>query len=236
MAASSMAALLDLESSFGDNRSAMMTSGGSLMHELIVGTTNPAKLQMIRDALAPLGIRVKGTHDLGISLHVDENGLTAQENARKKSVAYAQASGQRVLSIDNALYLAGLPDHQQPGIATRRIPDVEGRASDAQLLAYYGQRVAALGGQIDGRWEFAICVAEPHGRCFETTILSPRIFVSTPSTIMIPGYPLESMQIEPVSGRYISELSSEEQAAFWQRMIGRELCTFVRQVQEQLDD
>src|SRR5215210_5725911 len=32
------------------------------MQELIVGTSNPAKLQMIRDALAPLSIQVKGTH------------------------------------------------------------------------------------------------------------------------------------------------------------------------------
>jgi hypothetical protein len=38
----------------------------------IFGTSNPAKLQMIRDALAPLGLQVKGTHDLGITMDVKE--------------------------------------------------------------------------------------------------------------------------------------------------------------------
>ena len=38
------------------------------------------------------------------------------------------------------------------------------------------------------------------------------------------------------SGAYISEMSPAEQAAFWQRMIGRELCNFLGQVQEQLDE
>lgn len=207
----------------------------NLRQQLIVGTSNPAKLQMIRDALAPVGLQVKGTHDLGITMDVDENGVTAQENARKKSAAYARAVGQRVLSIDNALYLKGLPDHEQPGIATRRIPGVDGRASDAQLVAYYTQRIAALGGRIDGHWEFAVCLADPDGRCFETTIFSPRTFVSTPSTAMMPGYPLESLQIDPVTGQYISEMLPEEQAAFWQRTVGLDLCAFLRHVQAQLD-
>jgi inosine/xanthosine triphosphate pyrophosphatase family protein len=205
------------------------------MQELVVGTSNPAKLQMIRDALAPLAIRVIGTHDLGISLQVEEDGLTAQDNARKKSLAYAQATGQRVLSIDNALYLDGLADHEQPGIATRRIPGYAGRASDQQLLVYYAQWIARLGGRIDGRWEFAICLAGADGRYFETVIRSPRTFISMPSTMMIPGYPLESIQIDPASGSYLSEMPPEEQAAFWQQTIGRELCDFLRQVQEQLN-
>jgi hypothetical protein len=74
----------------------------------------------------------------------------------------------------------------------------------------------------------------PHGRCFETTILSPRTFVSAPSTTMMPGYPLESLQIDPASGQYISEMSPREQAAFWQRTVGRDLCAFLRQVQTRL--
>ncbi|MFL5802701.1 MAG: hypothetical protein ACJ8CR_13285, partial [Roseiflexaceae bacterium] len=42
------------------------------------------------------------------------------------------------------------------------------------------------------------------------------------------GYPLESLQIEPEGGKYISEMTSEEQDAFWQRIVGKELCLFVR--------
>jgi XTP/dITP diphosphohydrolase len=203
------------------------------MVELIVGTSNPAKKQMIRSALAPLDIVVRGTDDIGISLEINEDGATAQENARKKSLAYAQALGRSVLSIDNALYLQGLTDAEQPGIHTRRI-DGSGRATDEALLAHYSKQIERLGGRVHGHWEFAVCVATGRGQIFERTIVSPRTFVDKPSQQMIPGYPLESIQIEPESGMYISEMSPEEQDAFWQNIIGKQLCAFIREVQAQI--
>jgi hypothetical protein len=47
---------------------------------------------------------------------------------------------------------------------------------------------------------------------------------------------LESIQIDPASGAYLSEMPPEELAVFWQQMIGRELCNFLRQVQQLLGD
>lgn len=44
---------------------------------------------------------------------------------------------------------------------------------------------------------------------------------------MIPGYPLESIQIDKPGGKYMSEMTSEEQDSFWQEKIGRELNEFV---------
>ena len=70
-----------------------------------------------------------GTDNLGIVLEIEEDGTTAQENARKKSLLYARAVGQPVLSLDNALYLQGLSKDEQPGIHTRRIPGKAGRAT-----------------------------------------------------------------------------------------------------------
>ncbi len=205
------------------------------MRDIIIGTGNPAKAKMVQDALVPLGITLKTTGDLGISLDIEEDGTTAQENVRKKSQGYAQAAGQAVLSIDNALYLDGLPDDEQPGIHTRRIPGKAGRATDQELLAYFSRRVEHLGGEIGGRWEFAVCIATPRGRVFERTIVSPRRFVSCPSEKMVPGYPLESIQIEPRTRKYIAEMSEEEQAAFWQAVVGMELCEFVERAMQQIE-
>jgi inosine/xanthosine triphosphate pyrophosphatase family protein len=72
------------------------------MHEIVVGTSNLAKTQAIRAAVAPLGVRVRGADEFGLSLAVREDG-TAQDNARAKSVAYARALGRPVLSVDNTL-------------------------------------------------------------------------------------------------------------------------------------
>jgi inosine/xanthosine triphosphate pyrophosphatase family protein len=198
------------------------------MQELVIGTSNPAKKQMIRSALLPLGLVVRGTDDYGIALDVEEDGATAQANARKKSLAYVHALGRPVLSMDNALYLRGLADAEQPGIYTGRIGGRPRRATDAELLAHYAALIGRLGSRIDGHWEFAACFATDDGHIFEKTIISPRTFVGAPSRVMIPGYPLESLQLDTQSGKYISEMTAVEQEEFWQRIVGQELCAFVR--------
>jgi hypothetical protein len=41
---------------------------------------------------------------------------------------------------------------------------------------------------------------------------------------------LESIQIDPETGKYISEMTTEEQAEFWQRTLGSKLCSFVKSI------
>jgi len=201
------------------------------MKTLIFGTTNEAKVLQIQGALRPIGVVVSSLPESARSIKVVEDGETVQENARKKATAYSEVLGEPVLSMDNALFFDGLDSEEQPGIHVRRIGGPNERPSDDELLAYYSKLVARLGGKVSGRWEFALCYARPDGTCEERTIISPRIFVSTPSTKVVPGYPLESIQIEPISGKYISEMSQGEQDKFWQQAIGAELSGFVQSIQ-----
>jgi hypothetical protein len=119
---------------------------------------------------------------------------------------------------------------EQPGLHVRRINVATTRPSDDELLDHYSMLVQKFGATTRGRWEFAICVATPEGKCEETTIISPRIFTGTPSPKIVAGYPLESIQIDPDTGKYISEMSQEEQDAFWQRAIGKPLQEFISKV------
>jgi 8-oxo-dGTP diphosphatase len=196
------------------------------MKSLVFGTTNPGKLLQIQGALKPLGISVVGLPSAATSVEVIE-GDDLHENARKKALTYAQAIEEPVLSMDNGLYFDDFPPEEQPGPHVRRIGGTSGRPSDTDLLNHYSALVARLGDRARAKWEFALCYARPDGTFEETTIESPRIFVSTPSKKVVPGYPLESIQIEPESGQHISEMSQDEQDKFWQRAIGTELCRFV---------
>ena len=200
------------------------------MKEIVFGTTNEAKIKQVRGALAPTGIVVEGVKDKSILPEVIEDGKTASENARKKSLAYAKTLGRTVFSMDNALYLEGLSVEKQPGLNVRRINGTSERPTDEQMLEYYSKLIGELGGRVNGYWEFGICIANPEGEYEETVIKSPRIFVSEPSKAMVEGYPLESIQIEPESGRYISEMPQNEQDLFWQNAIGKPLVEFVRGV------
>ncbi len=198
------------------------------MKTLIVGTTNPAKIAQLSDVLAPISVHVKGI-DKKLLPEVIEDGITAEENARKKAIAYSKAIGQTVFSMDNALYLDGLAPENQPGIHVRRIGGTIA-LNDMELLEHGITLIKSLGGKATGYWEYGICIAQPDGKIFEMTIKTPRIFTSKKSEKIVSGYPLESIQIDPVTGKYISEMTPEEQAIFWQKNIGEKLCEFVEGV------
>lgn len=196
------------------------------MKTLTIGTTNPAKIVQIRDALIPVGIIVEGVADKKLLPIVVEDGDTVQENARKKALVYAKALGRLVFSMDNALFLDGLTPEKQPGIHVRRIGGLEA-STDAELLEHGVALINSLGGKTTGYWEYGICIASPDGQYWETTLRTPRVFTSKPSQKIVPGYPLESIQIDPETGVYISEMSLEEQAKFWQKTLGKSLADFV---------
>ncbi len=98
------------------------------------------------------------------------------------------------------------------------------------MLSYYSNLVKKLGGRINGRFEFAICFITSLGEKHGITIVSPRVFTSKVSNSRIPGYPLESIQIDPTSGKYISEMSEKERATFRQEVIGKKLIPFIKSV------
>ena len=199
------------------------------MKTLIMGTTNPAKIAQIRDALAPIGVNIQGVVDKSFLPKVEEDGKNVQENARKKAVAYAQALNETVFSMDNALFLDGLTPEAQPGIHVRRIGG-KNAVTDDELLQHGIELIESLGGNTTGYWEYGVCIASPDGTIHETSLRTPRVFTSKRSDKVVSGYPLESIQIDPETNKYISEMTAGEQAEFWQRTLGESLCKFVSSV------
>ena len=92
------------------------------MKEIIIGTKNPAKVEQIKGALSPISeLVVVGLHNENDLPEVEEEGPTAQDNARLKAITYAKILGKPVLSMDNALYFDDLEgDDRQPGLNVRR--------------------------------------------------------------------------------------------------------------------
>lgn len=192
-----------------------------------MGTSNPAKIDQINGALSATNVRVKGIGKSQRLPSVEEDGESVVENARKKAVEYAKYLNATVMSMDNGLFFASLDSASQPATHVRRIPGSNLRPTDEQMLSYYVKLVRSLGDKVKAHWEFALCIANSRGEYRETVIKSPRIFVSVPSRHMVTGYPLESIQIDPVSGKYIADMSETEQAQFWQQTIGQPLTKFI---------
>jgi len=199
------------------------------MREILMATTNQAKIDQIGGALSNVGISVVGVENKDLLPEVIEDGATALDNARKKALAFAKALGKVVLSIDNTLFFDKLDgDPRQPGLNVRRIAGVVGKPTDEEMIKYYSQLVKELGGSAEARWEYGVCVAAPDGKLGEATFGYKTTFVSNPSSKTMNGYPLESLQIDEVSGKYRSEMTNDELAQLWQRKIGQPLSVFVK--------
>ena len=133
--------------------------------QILLATTNPHKIEEVRAILAPLGVRVIGLDSLGRTIPEPvEDGDTFAANARIKAIAYADATGQRVLADDSGLCvdaLGGAPgvhSARYAGIgATREARD---RANNEKLLTTlrdlpHADRAA--------RFVCAMCLADPDG-------------------------------------------------------------------------
>jgi len=201
------------------------------MKTIVYGTTNAAKVAQLRDILAPLELTIRGLADFGSKQIpvVEECGETAEENARLKATQYAAALGLPVISMDTGLYFEGLPEDLQPGLHVRRINGVD-RGSDEELIECYTTLASRMGvgGKLKGYWRYAYALAWPDGRCESFTADAHRIFSSEPSEHRTPGFPLESLQIDPESGVYIADMTAEVRTAFWRRQSNDAVCDFVR--------
>ncbi len=178
---------------------------------LLYGTYNPAKLAAMRRSLVPLGVDLVGLRELSSPPpDAEETGESPLENARIKAIAYRDATGMTTLAADSALYLDGLPDERQPAAHARRANGH--RMDDDEMIVYYANLAASLGGRAVARYRNALCIAFADGRVtdrFDDSVASaPFYLVDAPHPKRTPGFPLDSLSVEIRSGQYYYDLST----------------------------
>ena len=114
--------------------------------KVLIGTTNPSKIQYFKDQLQGYGLEFYTLRDLGISAEPDETGRNPEENARIKAAFYGQFFDP-VICNDSGLYFDALSisDPLQPGLHVRTPQGV--RLSDDEMVAFYTHLVRRLGGK-----------------------------------------------------------------------------------------
>lgn len=91
-----------------------------MTHKILVATTNPGKLEELRELLGNVGEGIKWNclHEFPNISEVVEDGQTFAENARKKALGYAKATGLWTLADDSGLVIDALGG--QPGVLSAR--------------------------------------------------------------------------------------------------------------------
>lgn len=179
--------------------------------KILLGTTNPSKAKTLAAQLEGYPVEICTLTDLGIEKHPDEDGKNPLENAMIKAAYYGQFH-EPVIAEDSALYIKELPmdDPRQPGLFIARAPDGH-RMTDDEMLAHYRDLAHSLGGRItacyldgyavykDGNVSGYIADDENFRELYSFYL------VDKPHSVRHPGWPLDSISIDPRSGLYFTE-------------------------------
>ncbi len=128
------------------------------MPKLLIATNNPGKAAELRLLLEGCGWEIVTPADLGIELSVEEDGETYEENARKKALAGAKASGLVTLADDSGIEIEAMGG--EPGVHSARFLGDE--ATHGERFAEIDRRLADLPKEQRGcRFVCVMAVADP---------------------------------------------------------------------------
>jgi XTP/dITP diphosphohydrolase len=132
---------------------------------LLIATNNKGKVKELQDLLKDTGVGLVTPAQIGLDLDVIEDGNTYAENAAKKAVAFAQASGLISLADDSGLEVDALGG--APGLYSARYGSSDGRKlSDAGRRAFLIQNLQDQPRPWTARFHATIAVAVPNGETY----------------------------------------------------------------------
>ncbi|MDP1715070.1 MAG: RdgB/HAM1 family non-canonical purine NTP pyrophosphatase [Anaerolineales bacterium] len=141
------------------------------MNKLLIATNNHGKVIELQDLLKVTGIQLLTPVDIHLSLEVDEDGSTYAENASKKALTFAQASGLISLADDSGLEvdaLDGAPGLYSARYAPLRLPPFSGKmkeqeGGDADRRAFLLQNLKYKPRPWKAHFHATIAIATPSG-------------------------------------------------------------------------
>ena len=133
------------------------------MKNLLIASSNPGKLREMQSILQDLSINLVMPSDIGVELHVEEDGTTYLENAQKKAFAYCEASGLVTLADDSGLEVDLLGG--EPGLFSARYLPEPG-ATDADRRKFLCQQLAQFPQPWYAHFHCTVAIVTPDGELF----------------------------------------------------------------------
>lgn len=179
---------------------------GGIRLDVLIGTTNPSKVDRLERLLEGRGVHFLTLRDLHVVEEPAETGRSPEENARIKAAFYGRFFDP-VICNDSGLYFDGLPidDPRQPGLHVRS-PEGK-RLDDDEMIEYYAALIRGLGGKVlayylDG---LAVCKGGRVESCAENDPEGRSgafYMVDHASPLRHAGWPLDSLSIDPHTNAY----------------------------------
>ena len=175
------------------------------MNRLLIATNNRGKVEELRALLHDLPVQLVTPLEINLELDVVEDGSTYAENAGKKALAFAQASGLVSLADDSGLEVEALGG--APGLYSARYLSKPG-ATDADRRAYLLKNLGDKPRPWRARFKATVAIAVPgqslqlaEGYCQGEII---------PEERGTGGFGYDPIFFIPELGRTMAELDMEE--------------------------
>ena len=132
------------------------------------------------------------------------------KNALIKARSCYQAVGIPTMATDDTLFLEGVPTDKQPGVYVRRINGK--RLSDEEAIEYYSNLVRQYGkeGKLIAKYVYGLALVTKDKEQTYTWNSKDFYIIDKPSEKLQTGYPLNSISVDIKSGKYFTDITSEE--------------------------
>jgi len=175
------------------------------MNKLLIATNNQGKVLELQELLTGSGIEFVTPAQIDLQLEVEEDGSNYQENAGKKAIAFAQASGMIALADDSGLEVEAL--NGAPGLYSARYSPKPG-AKDKDRRDFLLENLKDKPRPWKAHFHATIAVAKPNGEiefaegnCYGEII---------PEERGTGGFGYDPIFLMPELGKTMAELEMEE--------------------------
>lgn len=174
---------------------------------LLIATNNQGKIKEFQDLLKDTGMDFITPAQINLDLDVVEDGNTYAENAARKAVAFAQASGRISLADDSGLEVDALGG--APGLYSARYGSTDGRKlSDAERRVFLIKNLIDKPSPWAARFHATIAIAVPNGEThLAEGVCEGEIIPEERGT---GGFGYDPIFLLPELGKTMAELSMEE--------------------------
>ncbi|MGA7193132.1 MAG: RdgB/HAM1 family non-canonical purine NTP pyrophosphatase [Anaerolineales bacterium] len=176
------------------------------MPKLLIATNNKGKVEEIQGLLKNMSVELVTPNDIGIKLDVEEDGNTYAQNAEKKALAFARASGLTSLADDSGLEVDAL--NGAPGLYSARYLS-KPNANDSDRRTYLLKNLKDKSRPWTAKFHATIAIAIPNNPSvqFATGECKGEIISKERGT---GGFGYDPIFFIPELNRTMAELSMEE--------------------------
>jgi XTP/dITP diphosphohydrolase len=189
-----------------------------MKQKILVATTNPGKIAELR-AMLDFDVEWLGMSDFSDIAEIKEDGSTFAENARKKALGYAKATGLWTIADDSGLVVDALGG--EPGVKSARFSGEKTINDDGTLIDHRNiAKVLELLKDVPekkrtARFVCSLCLASPEEILIETEGMLEGLI--TNREIGKNGFGYDPIFFVPHLDKTVAQLTAEEKNAISHR-------------------